>query len=277
MPKRERCGDCGVRPKKAHVNAKWCARCADRRKANPSHALTASQIRKALSLRGKMRRHLVAECVGCTVSAISRLGREKKLSFSAMPYATNPDLVRRIVAHYRAFGGPATLDKFGKMANLRSVVERYSPEPGPHRIARWTNKQVVELARMGGLVSFEAQARYFNRPNAYAGSINAFWQNRVGVGPGQIHGMSVRIAQQLCQQPFKATIVSGSEGSSADTRRLVLWVDAVKCLRGDIPDFMREAIEVMAGFQHWLFKTDNPRAAILRLIRTRSKQGLSDA
>lgn len=262
------CPDCQVRLVRDHWNAKRCGPCAKARVKRPHHAMTPAQVRHALALRGQCPRKEVARRVGVTDVAINRLGRELDLSFSAKPYSTNPLLVAQVTAHYARHGRPATEKRFPNI-NVRSIVERYPHRP---RQTRWTDDQIVQAARMAGLVSAKRQAELFNRPNAHEGSIKALWMKRFGAGGAHIHGFSKHAARALLRPGFPTVktqfwAMRHWANACAFTRELVLWCDMEEWLLPGTPDFLRDAVRTMADFQRWLFKTESPRRAILALLR----------
>jgi hypothetical protein len=263
------CPDCRVRLVRDHRNAKRCAPCAEARVRRPHHALTPAQVKRALHLRGKYPRRELARRVGVTDVAINRLGRELGLSFSAMPYAANPKLVARVTAYYAKPGRAATQKRFPEV-KVRSIFERYSS--GLRQI-RWTDKQVVQAARMAGLVSMERQARIFNRPNAHAGAIKSLWVKRFRLGGAHIHGISRHSAKALLRSGYPTVATQFWEtrqrrgDNSSFTRHIVLWCDMEPWLLPGTPDFLRDAVRAMADFQCWLFKTPHPRRAILAMLR----------
>jgi hypothetical protein len=262
------CPDCKVRLVKDHWNAKRCGPCAKMRVSRPHHAMTPAQVRQALALRGKCTRKEVARRVGVTDVAINRLGRELGVSFSAKPYSTNPGLVARVAAYYARHGRQATQKRFPDVC-VRSIVERYPHRP---RQARWTDEQIVQAARMAGLVSAKRQAEMFNRPNAREGSIKSLWAKRFGRGGAHIHGLSKHAARALLRPGFPtvATQFWAMRHWANDlpfSREIVLWCDVEKWLLPGTPDFLRDAVRTMADFQRWLFKTETPRRAILALLR----------
>jgi hypothetical protein len=263
------CPDCRVRLVQEHGNAKRCAPCAKARVQRPHHAMTPAQVRHALRLRGKYQKKEVARLVGVPWGSLSRLGRELGVSFSAMPYAANPALVARVTAYYAKHGRRATEKRFPEVS-VRYIIERYPHRP---RQVRWTGEQIVQAARMAGLVSKERQAKLFKRPNAQRGSITSLWMKRFGHGGANIHGISQWGAKALLlpgyptvMTQFWETRQRAGDGASF-TRQLVLWCDMEPWLLPGTPPFLRDAVRAMADFQCWLFKTPHPRRAILAMLR----------
>lgn len=264
----ELCPSCKQELVQQHHNAKWCAVCAAERRKKPPSSLTPAQVRKALKLRGTMLKDDVAKAVGVSRAAITRLGRERGVSFSAMPYATNPKLVARVIAHYDKHGRIATQKRFPDVS-VRAIVEHYGRGRQPRQV-RWTDEQIVAAARMAGIVSMERQAEIFGRPGAHKGSIRSLWIKRLKVAGGGIHGMSAHTARHLLRPGFPVVTTqfwNTRRGSSEFSRQIVLWCDMGPWLRRGTPPFVREGIKAMTNFQRWLFKTDNPRKAILAMLR----------
>jgi hypothetical protein len=192
------CPDCKVRLVQDHGNAKRCERCAEARRQQPHHAMTPQQVRHALALRGKMSRAAIAQRVGVSLPSIFRLGRELGISFALVRSPDYARLIERVNAYYVKHGRAATQKRFPDV-RVRSIVERYPHAP---RQVRWTGKQIVQAARMAGLVSMERQARIFNRPNAHAGAIQSLWMKRFRHGGANIHGVSKHAARALLRPGY---------------------------------------------------------------------------
>lgn len=267
------CLKCKSRPRiSEHHNAKWCAVCRKYLLSRPAGTMTREQRIEAKSLIGKMDRREIAEHLGVSLANLKRSLRGVRLAFHNHLYA-NPELVKDVCRYYEKHGRKKTEKQFPDV-KVRSIVERYK-QFKPRQI-RWTNEQIIELAKMSGLVSMTDQAKHFNRPRARAGSIQSFWMKRMGFGGGSIHGLSKHIAKQIATKdcPYIKTRFWQTRRGRADfSRHIALWVDLNSHLKSDVPDFIKEAIGTMADFQVWLFETSNPRMAILNTIKSRSQKG----
>lgn len=126
---------------------------------------------------------------------------------------------------------------------------------------------------MAGLISPKAQARYFNRPNAHAGSIKSLWIKKFGIGGCSVNGMVHSYAIELVNSNARyiRPISQGRHGDSVTFRRVILWVDMEKCIKSDVPEFIKNGIKAMASFQKWLWRCDDPKPLILKMIKEREE------
>lgn len=212
----------------------------------------------------------MAERLGTSVANIKRafFGTGESI-WCFRRYANQPALVRQVLAFYEKHGRTKTEERFPEIS-VRSVVERY-PNFSPRQI-RWTEEQIIEAAKMAGLVSYKAQAKYFNRPNAFEGSICALWMKRFGIGQGQINGLvrsQVRPLIQGGHSKYISRVGQSRKGKRGQFQSLILWVDLEKMLKDDVPEFMKEAVRTLASFQRWLWRSDDPKPLILNMIKER--------
>lgn len=217
---------------------------------------------------GKMSREDIAEQMGVSLASLKRAFPGVRLAYFNR-YVINPQLVRQVCVYYERHGKRATQERFPEV-RVRSVVERYK-QFRPRQV-RWTDEQIIEAARMAGLVSYRAQAKYFNRPRANEGSIQALWQKRFGFGDGCINGLVKWHAKPLIRgghSKYIRPVGRGRDGQPIHFRSLILWVDLERILKPNVPAFIVQAIRTMADFQRWLWRSDNPRPLILRMIRER--------
>lgn len=253
------CLDC---PKvlRGHFSRKRCEPCAAMKRKRPASTLTPAQIRLAKTMIGKMDRKDIALALGTSLANLKRAFRGTRLAF--YNYCTiNPDLVHSVNKYFETHSLRETAEHFGlKCKQVDHIVYRYRSAK-PKQI-RWTDKQIAEAAKMSGLVSLEAQAKYFNRPGAYAGSIKSLWTKRFGFMGGQINGMFHNQAKHFVD--LSARYIKTKRGP-----RVILWVVMEDCLKPEVPTFMREAIMTLADFQRWLWRTENPKPLILKMIRER--------
>lgn len=264
MSARPTCPVCRRRPVTAHRNSKYCAQCRAVRRKRPVGNVASWQARLLLRLRGTMTRDELADVVGLSRATVFRFGRDLGLSFRREMYT--PELRAEVIAHYEQHGGPATEEAFPNV-RVRSIVERNAYEP---RQIRWTDAQIVEAARMAGLVSMKRQAKLFNRPNADVGSIKSLWMKRFGMSGGQLHGLSNWMAKEILepgypvlQTEFWQTRVPGRRTGK---RGLVLWCTMGPYLSPGLPKFMYDAVETMARFQRWLFWSQQPEKVIAKML-----------
>lgn len=232
--------------------------------------MTEGQIAEATKLIGKMPREEIAERVGVSVSSLKRAFRGTRLAYQNR-WVANPALVKRVCAYYEKNGRVKTAKAFPGV-KVRSVVERY--KNFLPRQTRWTEPQLIEVARMAGLVGFSDQARFFRRPGAHEGAIRSVWVKRFKSSGGGVHGMSDWMAKHLVTERCPRLVTdywTTSRGRQRFGRKLCLWVDMERHMRRGVPPFVADAIRTMAQFQRWLFQSDKPKRAILAMIAKRAR------
>ncbi|MGZ3733170.1 MAG: hypothetical protein ACXU9U_05480 [Parachlamydiaceae bacterium] len=234
--------------------------------------MTVAQKRKAISLAGKITSKKIAKRLGVSSSNLKRsLPGVSFMSFNK--WKRNPDLVRKVINYYFKHGKPATVKKFPDV-NVKVIVDRpeYYGIKRVYRQIRWTDNQIVEAVKMAGLIPFDDQAKFFNRPRAHAGSIRSLWMKRFKLGGGNLNGMCHWNAKNFVTNKARyiKPIGSSRKGEKVEFRRLILWVDMQKVLKPDAPEFVRDAVKAMADFQRWIWKTNNPKPLIMKMIKERS-------
>ena len=257
-----KCPRCKKRPKQGHFNAKWCAPCAAMLKKRPDGKLTSEQERKVRRLAGTMFIKELAKEVGTSDSNLDRWAKEHKVNINALKYPEK--LVKEVCEYYSKHGKIKTQERYPNV-RLRSIVEKYATKP---RQVRWTADQLVKLAQMAGLVSYERQAAYFGRPGAHVGSIKSAWIKIFKSAGGSINGLSHHVAKRfvLPSCPFYLTGYWVTDrGRGAQRRSIAFWVDVALHLRADVPDHLASAIQTMAEFQKWLHGR-NYRRSLSRIL-----------
>jgi hypothetical protein len=247
------CPKCNIRPKKKHLNAKWCSVCAEALKKQPVGRLTPSQERKVRRLAGTMLIDQLAKEVGSSNSNLDRWARQNGVDINGFRYP--PKLVQDVCEYYVKHGKIKTQKKFPHV-KVRSIVERYAHEP---RQVRWKPGQLIALVKIAGLISHEDQALFFNRPNAQAGSIKSAWMKIFKSSGGSINGLSHWMARHFVKFscPYYETGYWVAErGLTKQRRTIALWVDVAAHLRPDVPDHLASAIHAMAKFQRWVHGRD---------------------
>jgi len=216
---------------------------------------------------GKMMQRELAAHLGVSRSNLIRWATQAGVSLDAHSY--KPAIVSAVCRHYERHGKTKTQEIFPDVS-VRSIIERNYGKFKPRQV-RWTDEQIIEAARMAGLISFKAQARFFNRPNADIGSIKSLWMKRFGMGGGTVNGMVHDSAKHLVTSSARYLKPMGDnrKGQPVQFRRLVLWVDMEKCLKPETPEFIASAIYSLADFQRWLWKSKNPKPLILKMIKER--------
>jgi hypothetical protein len=264
------CPACQERKVQKHHNAKWCAECALQFRKRPRSTLTPEQQQMVRDLAGTMTSRKVAQTIGTSWANVARFARDNKISLDSISY--RDDVIEKVCRYYEKHGGVATQKKFPNV-KVRSIVKRhklFSP-----RQVRWTDEQLVQVARFAGLISADDQARYFNRPRANAGSIKAAWMKRFGRGGSGVNGLSEYVGRHFVTErcPIIRTQFWAQrrfrkgKSTHGSARKLYLWVDIKKHMRADVPEWFRECVTVLAKFQRWLHGTSNVREQVLKLIR----------
>ena len=159
------CIDCKKKLYNVHFNTKRCPQCVSILRRRPLGTMTEDQIEIAKSLAGTLDRRDIAEKLGVSLSNLKRSCRDIKFNYHNK-YKANPGKVKELCEFYEKNGRVKTQEKYPDWS-VRSVVERYKLFTPRQR--RWENSEIIEAIKMGGLVSFENQAKYFNRPNDNAG------------------------------------------------------------------------------------------------------------
>jgi hypothetical protein len=211
----------------------------------------------------------IARRVGVSRAQLSRWLRENGLQSNARDYPA--EVVEAVLREYeqapRGEGRQRVTERFADV-RVRSVVERHK-DYQPRQI-RWTDEQIREAVKMAGLVSHTAQARYFNRPNAYEGAVKKLWMARMGVAPGELNGFGIYRAWMLATPGCPALLVLRMDTGVPIAR--VLWLDLVRHLRPGLEPWIVEAVQALAKFQAWIHGTTDT-GVIRRMIAEREIQG----
>lgn len=242
-----KCLDCEIKLSGEHFNRKTCEPCSIKRRKHPKGTMTKKQIAMAKNLAGTMPRDNIARKIGVSVSNLKRSCKGIKFYYFNK-YANNPDLVKEVCAYYEKNGKTKTQTHFPNVC-VRSIVERYKIfKP---RQSRWTAEQKIELLKMAGLVSKENQAKFFKRPLANKGSIVSVWQKSLPGNPSFFHGFNLQKGRMFLKKSCPLTHGQSCHGGGSGA--IFLWVDAVNHIKGDCPEFIKEAIFAMSFFQNKLF------------------------
>lgn len=246
---------------KTHFNQKYCKKCRVILKKNPKHNLTSDQIKQFNKYLGKFKAREIADKIKASITSVKRYAMTKRISLRKPRYTQHE--INEVIEYYIKHGLTKTKIKFPKI-RPRSIIEHNYHIP--LRI-RWTNNQVIELAKMAGIISREAQARYFNRPNAHLGSIKSVWVKKLVCSQANINGLNHNIAKYFVKK--NEAYISVKFGFNNNyNRKLLLWVDVIKYLKPDTPTYLKDAFYVMAKFQKWLHGR-NVRHNIKHMIKER--------
>lgn len=260
------CERCNKKLKSVHSNVKRCAPCRDYLKLYVPTTMTPLQIAKAEKMIGKYTRHQICERLGVSLSSLKRAFRGTRMP--CVREHINKIMASNVSAYYQIHGLKKTEEKFPEL-RIRSIIERYKLHSP--RQAKWKNDELVEVVRMSHFASHSSQAKYLNRPGAKAGSILSVHSKRLfkGIEKGNIHGLYEHKARFFVTKSCPKIIVNGLVRTSGNNRYLYLWSDMEKNIRIDCPAAIKDAISAGATFQRWLYKTENPRKEILKIIRER--------
>jgi hypothetical protein len=250
------CVVCGQPRESTHANARYCARCREHRRHYPPtpSTLTPEIAAAILPLLGQVPRSEIEKRFGLSKAAIYRFLREHNLKVKHFNQP-EPALVEAVLRTYER-GGKSLVRACFPEVNCRSIVERYK-DYTPRQI-RWTPSQCIEAAKMAGIVSYNAQARFFGRPNAYSGSIRSFWSKRMHCEPRFINGFPLHRVYPLAVPGTPCILVKHEQSGGA--RAIVLWLDLLAHLSPRVDLLIREAIEALARFQGWLHGTQSADA-----------------
>ena len=247
------CLDCEASLQGRHPNARYCRACAEDRKRQPPSNLTAAQGEQLPLWRKRLTRSAMAERLGVSRATVNRYFREQGIGSNALRYPR--EVVETVLAVYVQHGRIRTQELFPEV-QVRSIVERYNPPNNVLRQVPWKEHEIIEAARMAGLVSANAQARYFNRPNAFDGSILALWNKVFQCAPSHVNGLGVHLAFRLVRPGSPCLMVEQKQSGGVALK--VLWLQMVGQLRPDCPDWIKQAIQTLAHFQAWLHNTSDP-------------------
>lgn len=241
-------GDTSQRPH-ALATAQFCAACRAARRRRPVARVTEAQAAQLKDLVGVIPQREIEARLGLSQANITRWIRES--GHPGGHYNTYPPaVVQAVCAAYSALGKARTQALFPDVA-LRSIVERHRDLIVPRQV-RWTGAHLVEAVRMAGLVSADAQARWFGRPNAYGGSIKSLWIKHLRCSPRDIHGLPASVAWPLVQPGCPATM-SPPDNRQPGVRVKVLWLDAAAWLRAEVARECASAVQALARFQGWVW------------------------
>jgi hypothetical protein len=252
------CVRCKSKPKFSdHFNARYCLSCKSILKVKIEPFLYEDTKQIIRKYAGKIERKKLAEKAGVSIATLKRFAIMENLDITTFRYT--PDEIRKVCDYYLIHGIVKTAQHFPHV-KVRSIVERYFRSLGiGTRQERWTPEQLYELAKMGGLISQNAQARYFKRPNAYAGSIKSVWSKVFKCKPANLnscpHHIAKRIVEYKC--PFYA-----KRGRSHVM--FALWLDVQRNLKDDVSEDVKKLVNAMARFQKWLHKSENPQEVFER-------------
>lgn len=270
------CARCGNDISGQHFNRKRCEPCVEFIRHQPLGTMTRSQIKQATKMAGKVPRKEIAQRLGVSLANLKRSCPGVKFATTWI-HKTNPERTKEVIFYYFKHGKVATEKKFPDL-NVKAIVDRpeYYGVQREYRQLRWTESELLESVKMAGLVSMAAQAKYFNRPRANAGSIKSLWVKRHKSSYSQINGMVRNKARRLIsfnkkgrKNYIKLSGTTRTGDRSSAGRKIMLWVDLESSLRPELPDFIKQGVKAMADFQRWIWKSENPGPLIRKMIKER--------
>jgi len=242
--------------------------CAEKLTRKPSGTLAPRQVKAALKLRGTMPVEDIAKNLGTSLSNLKRSCRGVRFAFHNLHHL-NPDRTKEICAFYEKNGRRQTEKKYPGI-RVRSVVESYklfSP-----RTVKWKSEEILQAARMAGIVSMKEQAVFFNRPNANAGSIRSLWVKRMKFKGNlyAMHGLTQNKASYICEPSVPFYSVKVGPQHSKYKYKIAFWQDVAEHLKPGIPASWKQAIDALVRYEKKLYKGD-PKKEILKIIKEMEK------
>lgn len=229
-----------------------------------------SRVASNLSLEDKLKIELmiehhsrkeIAKELNISVSKLKRLASVFGWSFNyakKLPYKKyTKDLVEEVIYFYEKNGFKKTQDSFSGV-KVRSIVERYKRNKKLRSM--WSDSEIIQAIKFGPFVSNKDQYKYFNRPNAFEGSIKSLWSKRIKSTKIKLHGLPKYKAIYFINDnamAFKTKLKSIPE--------IYTWQTLKENLKNDCPLFLKEAIEVGYNFHVWLYG-ENPNKKIENII-----------
>ncbi len=198
----------------------------------------------------KMKRADIADAINVPVSRLKRAASFAgwkftfTKGFADLKY--DPTLVVEVLNYFDSNGKIKTQEKFPDI-NIRSVVERYGKGRNT-RCKKWSNNDLIELMKMGGIISFENQAIFFNRPRAHKGSIVSVWQKVFGVSSRCMNGLPKYKAEKIAKKECPYIKSEYKNGM-----KLYLWCDLKNYLLPNCSEVVKRCINIMCEFQERIF------------------------
>ena len=261
------CKECGKIINVPHFNQTKCVECCEYLKKYPKTTMTHEQIEKAKTMIGRKTRHEICSELGISLASLKRAFRGTRIPWTKE--FINQQMAEKVSKYYETHTLEETQKKF-KNIRIRSIIERYKIHKP--KCVKWTDHDVVEQVRMQGLVSYNAQAKFFKKKKLNKGGIKSLCSKRnyKGFSRSNIHGMFQHKAIYFVKKSCPFLEVKGLDRETAINKRyLYLWCDMRKHLRTDCPESVKQIIDIGFQFQKWLYKSDNPKKEILKIIKQR--------
>ena len=237
----------------------------DRYKMNAYNSLTENQIHFIRSNLDKMKRSDIAKKLNIPEVRLKRAASFKKWRFTSLKYSD--EIKKEVCDYFNQHGLKKTAEKFPEV-RIRSIVERNKK----YRIARqkrWTENQIIQLAKFAGIINIKDQVKYFNRPLAKEQSIPRAWKRIFGISQMLINGLYYNKAKYIVNKNCPSINVSFLGDNNC---YLYLWIDIKKNIKKDLPNYIVKAIDACALFQNWIWGGGDVKRKILKMIKEIEKR-----
>jgi phosphopantetheine adenylyltransferase/DNA-directed RNA polymerase subunit RPC12/RpoP len=252
------CIDCNKKLYKTHNNRKRCKNCSQLVIKKPKHNLKDWQIEMLKPLIGHYKINEIAEILSCSRSSLTRYARDNNFNYKIYKYSN--ELRTQVINYYIKNGKNKTVKKFPNVV-VDTILEHDPKIKGLRpRQKLWTEKQIIQLAKMAGLVSMEMQAKFFNRPRAFKGSIKSAWSKKFKLGAKHINGLFKNKADYITEN------CPCIETSHYFNGKLCLWVDIQKHLKKGLSKDIHLLIQTGVDFQKWLWGGGNIKNKIIKFM-----------
>jgi hypothetical protein len=206
----------------------------------------------------------MSQYVGLSRATINRFLRKEGLKRKRKYH----DVSKAVISFYEKNGIIKTLEKYPNI-KVRSIIETarlYGYDYEPRQI-RWQNDQIIEAAKMAGIISHDSQAKFFNRPNAFSGAIKSLWSKNFKCNQKYINGLSFNVAKNIIKLGTPIIRIR-NKGQYIDK---ILWCDIYNNVNDDLPEWIKNIFKTLCDFQKWLHNSKEPNDKIINMIRERQK------
>ena len=166
MNKAINCRECSKPITVAHPNQVKCVECNEYLKKYPKTTMTHEQIEIAKTMIGRKTRHEICSELGISLASLKRAFRGTRIPW--IKEFINQQMSEKVSKYYETHTLDETQKKF-KNIRVRSIIERYKIHKA--KCVKWTDHDVVVQVRMQGLISYNAQAKFFKKKKLNKGGI----------------------------------------------------------------------------------------------------------
>ena len=265
------CQQCKKRPKKSeHKNCKYCENCRVENLKKPKHNLSKEQQKFILNNLGKYNYKELCIIGKFSKSSLGRFCRDKKLSCKKIIYSK--EVVQKVLKFYETHNKHETQFQFPNV-RVRSIIEHT-----PHKLkcSKWTQKELIEIIKMAGLVSFKSQSLFLKKKTWK--TVDAFIRKRNYGRFSLLNGLPKEKARYFCPASYKnrsyyeilcPSIKVKTLNESKMNKEIFLWCDIINHLKPNCPNAFKQITEAMVKFQCWIWENNNPKELILKMIKER--------